>query len=120
MIRDIQHRFNADGRDYVIEVCAPGKNPAPVSAGPFDVHIAAAAPSNFADTDVEAPEKVAAGIIQSVQALVPKAIAGREWGDFAGAVCNWICSHRRAALIEEWNLEHQELEYGPTYERFEA
>lgn len=32
--------MHADGRAYVIEVSAPGRKPAQVSAGPFDVHIA--------------------------------------------------------------------------------
>ena len=48
-VRDhLQHRFHAGGRDYVIDVCAPGRRAAQVSAGQFDVHILADVPANFA------------------------------------------------------------------------
>ncbi len=48
-VRDLQHSLNADGRDFVIEVGAPGKNPAPVPADPFDVDILADVPKGFDD-----------------------------------------------------------------------
>ena len=53
LIRDLQYRLTADGRDYVIEVCAPDHRPAPMPAGLFDAHILADVPEGFDDEDAE-------------------------------------------------------------------
>lgn len=76
--RDLQHRFPDRWRDYVIEICAPGRNPAPVSAGPFEVHVMADAPDRLDDPDVE-PEKVVRHVIDYVTNLVPVSVTADQW-----------------------------------------
>jgi hypothetical protein len=94
-VRDLQYGLIADGRNYVIEVCAPGRNPAPVSAGPFDVHIMADVPASLIDSDVE-PEKVVRHVIDYVTPLVPASVTPNQWGKFSDVVLAWVCAHRAA------------------------
>ena len=95
MIRDLQFSLKPKGRDYVIEVCAPGRNPAPVSAGPFDVHITADVPNGLQDSDME-PEKVVRHVIDYVTLLVPASVTPDQWGKFSDVVLAWVCAHREA------------------------
>ena len=53
VIRDLQHHMQVNGWRYVIELCAPSTNPAPVRVGPFDVHIITDVSPEFDDKDVE-------------------------------------------------------------------
>lgn len=109
-IRDIQHRFHVDGRTFVVEVCAPGRHPASVSVGPFDVHIAADVPANFDDYGDDEVESVVCHVADYVRPLIPSSVTQVEWELFKASVCSWVCTHRTAAMIEDWNLERRELE----------
>lgn len=94
-IRDLQFCFHAGGRAYVVEVRAPGRNPAPVSAGPFDVHIAVITADILPGSDVE-PERIVRRVIRSVRPLVGGAVTPQCWGKFADAVLAWACAHLAA------------------------
>ena len=111
-VRDLQFLFNADGRRYAVEVCSPRSEPAPLSAGPFDVHITADVPRDFDDYDDEEPEKVVGHIVQFVRSLLPDSIPLVEWEAFTGSVYRWVCAHRRQAMIDDWNSELNEMRGG--------
>jgi hypothetical protein len=96
MIRDLQHHLNADGRDYVIEVCAPGRNPAPVSAGPFDVHIGVDVAEIIREWRAAEPEHVVRMVVDYVKLLVPKSVTRDQWTKFADGVLAWVCAHQAA------------------------
>ena len=113
--RDVQHRFHVDGRTYVVEVCAPSKQPAPISVGPFDVHIAADVPANFDDYGQEDVDDVVRHIVDYIRPLMPPSVSALELDAFSASVCGWVCTHRTALMLEDWHLERQELENGSTY-----
>ena len=97
MLRDLQFRIVADGRAYVIEVCAPSRNPAPVSAGPFDVHITIGVDDVLSEWQKVEPERVVRQVTDYVVALVPKSVPRDQWTAFADAVLAWVCEHQDAA-----------------------
>jgi len=74
VIRDLQIRLKSDGRMYVIEVCAPGVNSAPVSAGPFDVHIAVGVGEILPEWRTVEPERVVRQVTDYVVSLVPASV----------------------------------------------
>lgn len=96
MLRDLQHRFDAEGRSYVIEVCAPGRNAAPVSAGPFDVHIAVDVAEILPEWQRVEPERVVRQVTDYVVKLVPASVKRDDWTRFADAVLAWVCANREA------------------------
>lgn len=96
-LRDLQHRIQADGRNYIIEVCAPGKNPAPVSAGPFDVHVTIAIDEIFPEWTHTEPEQFVRHVVESVKPLVPASVTSDQWSSFADFVLVWVYAHRDAA-----------------------
>jgi hypothetical protein len=96
VIRDLQYRLTAEGRDYVIEVCAPGRSPAPVSAGPFDVHIAVDVAQILPEWRTAEPERVVRQVTDYVVSLVPKSATRDQWTKFADVVLAWVCAHLNA------------------------
>lgn len=95
-VRDLQIRLLADSRTYVIEVCAPGSNPAPVSAGAFDVHIAIGVDEILPEWRQVEPERVVRQITDYVVPLLPASIKREDWTRFADVVLAWACAHRDA------------------------
>ena len=79
MLRDLQFRLEAERRSYVIEVCASGKNPAPVSAGPFDVHIGVDVAEIIREWRGAEPERVVRLVVDYVKPLVPKSVKRGQW-----------------------------------------
>lgn len=94
MIRDLQFLLSAEGRDYVIEICAPSRNPAPVSAGPFDVHITVCVAELVPNWRELEPELVVRPVADYVVPLVPASVRRDDWTRFADAVLAWVCAHR--------------------------
>jgi hypothetical protein len=97
VIRDLQIRLKADGRNYVIEVCATGVNSAPVSAGPFDVHITVGVAEILPEWRTVEPERVVRHVADYGVALIPKSVPREQWTKFADVVLAWVCEHRRTA-----------------------
>ncbi len=97
MIRDLQYRLTVERRDYVIEVCAPGRNPAPVSAGPFDVHIGVDVAEIIREWRGAEPEPVVRMVVDYVKPLVPKSVRRDQSTKFADAVLAWACAHHAEA-----------------------
>jgi hypothetical protein len=95
-IRDLPCLFNAEGRRYVVEVCAPGKNPAPVSVGPFGVQVIAGVLDDFRESHDE-PEAVVRYVMDYTKPLLPASVTPQEWGRSSDVVLAWICTHRAAA-----------------------
>ena len=96
VVRDLQYRLTGEGRNYVIELRAPGANPAPVSAGDFDVHIAVGIAEILPEWQKVEPERVVRQIADYVVRLVPANIRREDWTKFADAVLAWVCAHRDA------------------------
>ena len=94
VIRDLQYRFSAEGRDYVVEVCAPGKNPAPISAGMFDVHITFGVAEILPEWRKVEPEVVVRKIANHAVRFVPASVTRAQWTKFADAVLAWVCAHQ--------------------------
>ena len=95
-VRDLRHRLDAEGRVYVIEVCAPGVNSAPVSAGPFDVHIAVHVSEILREWRTAEPERVVRQVTDYVISLVPNSVTREQWTKFADVVLAWVCAHQAA------------------------
>jgi hypothetical protein len=95
MIRDLQCIFNAEGRRYVVEVSAPGKNQAAVSAGPFDVHVMVDVPETMTDDACE-PERVVRHVLDYTKPLLPASMPAKQWERFSDVVLAWVCKHRAA------------------------
>jgi hypothetical protein len=57
-IRDLQCMFNVQGRNYVVEVRAPDKRPAPETVGLFDVRVAVDVPEDVDDYGDREPEEL--------------------------------------------------------------
>ena len=113
-IRDLQCVFNVDGRTYVVEVSAPGKQRAPESVGPFDVHIAVDVPADFDDYGDPEPEKVVRHVVDYTRPLLPASTTPEQWARFADVVLAWVCKHRDALMREDWESESYWLQNPPT------
>ena len=96
MIRDVQIRMNAEGRTYVIEICAPGVNSAPVAAGPFDVHIAVGVAGILPEWRGVEAERVVREVVDDVRPLVPVSVTPGQWSRFADVPLAWVCAHVEA------------------------
>ena len=97
--RDLEHRFNVTGRDYVLQVCGCGKHPAPVTAGPADVVLFECVPEELLDHEDDSPDKVVSDVIAHAKKFMPDAITPEQWDEFAVAVDDWVCQHRVVAAL---------------------
>lgn len=95
ILRDLQYRFDIDGRVYIVEVRAPGRNAAPVSAGTFDVQIAVEAPLLVDDLDGDATEQIVREVMDYLRPLLPAALSVGQWGEFSDVVLAWVSEHRQ-------------------------
>lgn len=109
-IQDLQFRFSAEGRTYVVEVRAPGKRADPVHDASIDAQIVVDAPKDFADYDGEEPDVVVCQLVDYVRPVVPASVNAGLWDWMADAVLAWVEAHRDADARAEWELERHELE----------
>ncbi len=100
-IRDLEHRFNVAGRDYVLQVCGCGEHPAPVSAGPADVALFECVPEELLDHEDDSPDKIVGDVITQAKKFMPSAITSEQWQKFAEAATDWVCEHRAAASLRD-------------------
>jgi hypothetical protein len=100
-IRDLEHRFNLAGRDYVLQVCGCGEDPAPVSAGPADVVLFECVPDELLDHEDNSPDKIVGDVIDHAKQYMPSAITSEQWREFILAAQDWVCEHRAAAAIRD-------------------
>ena len=100
-IRDLEHRFNVAGRDYVLQVCGCGHHPAPVSAGPFDVMLVECVSEELLDHEDDSPDKIVADVMDHAKQYMRRAITSEQWKEFAHAAHDWVCEHRAAAAIRD-------------------
>lgn len=94
-MRDVLCLFNAEGRRYVVEVCAPGKNPAPVSVGTFDVLVVAGVRDDFLES-LDEREAIVRYVMDYTKPLLPASVTPQQWGRFSDVVLAWVCTHRAA------------------------
>jgi hypothetical protein len=97
IIRDLEHRFNADGRAYAVQVCGCGNHAAPVSGGPVDIVLFECVPDHVLDHEDDDPHAIVRLVTQHAKARLPASIPTEQWEEFANAVYEWVCEHRRAA-----------------------
>ena len=100
-IRDLEHRFNVAGCDYVLQVCGCGHHPAPVCAGPFDVMLVECVPEDLLDHEDDSPHKIVRDVITHAKQFMPSAITAEQWQEFAVAAHDWVCEHCAAASVRD-------------------
>lgn len=100
-IRDLEHRLNVAGRDYVLQVCGGGRHPAPVSAGPLDVMLVECVSEELLDHDDNSPDKIVRDVIDHAKRYMPSAITSEQWAEFYEVAFQWVCKHRAAAAIRD-------------------
>jgi hypothetical protein len=79
IIRDLQHRFEVDGRAVVVQVCACGEHPAPEPVPVFDSIIVIAAPEALAHHEDDEPEKIVRAVFDQVHPLMPAVMDVDAW-----------------------------------------
>jgi hypothetical protein len=99
IVRDLEYRFDIDGRVYLVQVCSPdAHSAAPVtrSAGQFDIMIMTAPADTLASFQRGDPAVMADHVIHDVSARMPT-LPRAEIETFRDAVIAWIGEHRQAA-----------------------
>lgn len=99
-VGDIQHRFNIDGHLFVITVCAPGRQPAPIAVGEFHTHLTVVAPDSVIGPDTKSIPRVAEAIASDARRLLPTNVPSDQWGEFRLRLLGWVDAHRKAAHHE--------------------
>ena len=107
---DVQFWFDADGRAYIVEVCAPGNDPAPESVGAFDVHIVADVPDNVGDYEDDEPEQVVRHVMDYLRPLLPASLPVSQWAKFSDVLLAWVCAHRHRSARDDFDAERRELQ----------
>jgi hypothetical protein len=96
-IRDLEHRFNLDGRVYVAQVCSGATHTAaPVFMRDFDIAVVTCASDELFDFDNDDPHFLAQRVVADISTRLPN-VSEAELAAFYDEVVVWICEHRRAA-----------------------
>jgi hypothetical protein len=99
-VRDLQHRFHVDGRNYIIEGCCRcnrAAEPVPV----FDTIIYACVSDELLDHEDDEPEKIVRAVFDQVHPLLPDAVDVDQWWEFEHRVHEWGCEHPAVTALRE-------------------